>query len=56
VDTAQRRVEMGRAALRLGRRQARGDHHQRLQEQGDACRCKTEPSLNIIQIRECAQQ
>ena len=34
VDAAQRRVEMGRIARRLGPRQARRDDHQRLQKQG----------------------
>lgn len=35
VNAAQRGVEMGRAARRLGPGQARGDEHQRLQKQGD---------------------
>ena len=47
MDTAQRRVEMGRAAACLGPRQARGDDHQRLQKQGNVSTRVTqhEPSL-----------
>jgi hypothetical protein len=44
VDTAQRRVEMGRPTRRLGPRRARRNDHERLQKQGDASTGKTQPT------------